>query len=76
MRRDLGAQEKGTKRFRKEDKGRRRFAIPLPKDKLPYHEKDLPLQKASSKGEPEKHIIAKSLIEPTGRRNCGPERLN
>jgi hypothetical protein len=33
MDRDLGAQEKRTKRLRKEDEGCKRFAIPLPKDK-------------------------------------------
>jgi hypothetical protein len=46
MDRDLDAEEKCTKRLRKEDKGRKPFAIPFPKDKPPYHEQDFAFAKS------------------------------
>ena len=34
------------KTLRKEDEGRKPFTIPLPKDKLPYHEQGLAFAKS------------------------------
>jgi hypothetical protein len=38
----------------KEDEGCKPFTIPLPKDKLPYHEQDLALAKSFELGRPRK----------------------